>query len=522
VASHDYAQISTVLHRLEQLSQLVFNPVHLAEVITGVISATADPPPGKPKELMQLAAAYRKAAMDTIPMVTDISSLSTDKLPEVWKGDVAVTATEVISSTSDLVGAIDPAFVNAAVAIEAYAGTLEGLQKKHGDLYQRLHDAMHSIGHVDIGGIDLPFPDLVDLAKWCAAVYSLITGCVGVYNDCLNAADELVGQLADVRTQARTAAPVRKGMPAYEAVVLADLGFDGAKGTFGYAVLSQAQLAGLPDLLSKLSPADRATLGAALAKAGSPLEEAYLLKALAAGHNVAEINGFAGLIRDKPDYWLTSHLALFDPGAPDTDADGHVVYTDASGTTTPIHQMDSTSCGATAIVVARAMNDPLYTLGLTTDGKGNDLTSTDFAKRLAAEEAAAHNATNGMWPQAAGTTPFGETAGMNAQSGTFGANYTTRMVDDTDPRSAGPALRDAITAVDAGHPVPVMLTPTPSQIAHGGEFHWVTLISHQNGQLTFYNPGGSIITIPESDFLNGQMQSLDHGATHVNAISVPG
>lgn len=516
MASHDFAQISTIIHRLDQLSRLVTDPVHLLEVIGGVISATVDPPPGDPTKIRELAGAYRKAGLSAAPMPTDIRQFATDRLPAVWSGDVAATAATVIGSTADLVGAVDPTFDNAATALETYASTLEGLQKRHGELYQRLHNAMHSIEHVDISGIDLPFFDPLALVKWCEAVYSLITGCVGVYNDCLDAADMLIGQMADVQYKARTAEPARKGMSAYEAVVLSDLGFDD-----GYSLLSASQLATLPALMSKLSPADRAALDAALAKADSPLEEGYILKALAAGHNITQITGFAGLIRGKDTGWLTSHLALFDPGNPVTDNKGKLVYTDDNFKTAPIQQMDPTSCGSTAIVVARAMNDPMYALGLTTDGKGNDLSSADFTNRLAAEEKATHAATNSFWPQKFGTTPWGETAGMNAQSSVFGANYSTRWVDDTDPRSAGPALRDAVTAVDAGHPVPVMLTPTASQAMHGGHLHWITLIGHKNGQLTLYAPGGAIHTIPESDFLNGHMQDTGSGATHVDAVSLP-
>jgi hypothetical protein len=510
MSSSDYAQISTLIHRLDQLIGLC-NPVHLVEAIAGAISAAAHPPPGDPDELRSLAAAFRKAGGDTVPVATDVMKVAKQKLPDVWNSDVAATASTVVSDTGDLIGVTNTAFGTAASALDGYAAKLESLRKRHGQLYQQLHETMHKIGHVHIFGVDLPIPDPADIAKWCEAVAKLIHGCVGVYNEALDAADTFVGQMADVTAKARAAQPVKAGMSPADAVVLADIGMDGTTPGDGNAVLSTAQLTRLAGLMNELSPANRAKLDAALAKAGTPLEEAYILKALAAGHSVADVTSFADQIRGKDASWLKKHLALnVDPNIP-----GSVDY-DGS----PVQQLDPTACGSTAIVMARVMNDPMYGLGLTTDGHGHDLSAADFAKRFEAEQKGTHHATNSTWPEALGTTPWGETGGMN--NAVPGNDYHTVWVDDTDGRSAHPALRDAVQAVDAGHTVPVMLAPTPHQMLNGGEFHYVLMVGHHDGMITVYDPSGAVKEVPESDFYNGRMNDIDSGATHVNSVSLPG
>lgn len=510
MSSSDYAQISTLIHRLDQLSRLC-DPVHLVEVITGTISAVAHPPPGDPGELHALAAAFRKAATDTVPIATDVHKVASHKLPDVWKSDVAAMASTVVNDTGDLIGVTNTAFLTAASALDTYAAKLQNLKERHGRLYQQLHEAMHAIGHIKILGFDLPIPDLTDLIAWCEAVTELIKGCVAVYNDALDAADTLVGQFADVKNMARTAQPVKAGMSPADAVVLADIGMDGTTPGHGNAVLSSAQLARLATLMKDLPPADRAKLHALLAKAKSPLEEAYILKALVAGHSVADVTPFADRIRGKDASWLKQHLALnVDPNSP-----GDVYYDG-----TPVKQMDPTACGSTAIVMAHVMNDPMYGLSLTTDAKGNDLQADDFAKQFAAAQKSTHDATNSVWPEAAGTSPWGETGGMN--HAVPGNDYHTVWVDDTDGRSAHPALRDAVSAVDAGHTVPVMLAPTTHQMLHGGEFHYVLMVGHHDGMITVYDPGGSVTEVPESDFYNGRMNDVDPGAMHVNSVALPG
>ncbi len=101
---------------------------------------------------------------------------------------------------------------------------------------------------------------------------------------------------------------------------------------------------------------------------------------------------------------------------------------------------------------------------------------------------------------------------LNGHRGEFGTTYDWHIVDDTDASSVGPALTNAVSAVDAGYPVPVL-------IGDGIPRHYVLLIGHDNGMLTFYNPSGSFEQISEADFLNGNVSDL--GYQHVQGVITP-
>jgi hypothetical protein len=96
-------------------------------------------------------------------------------------------------------------------------------------------------------------------------------------------------------------------------------------------------------------------------------------------------------------------------------------------------------------------------------------------------------------------------------------------VDDTDGRSVHPALRDAVSAVDAGHPVPVMLGPSPHQMVQAEEFHYLLMVGHHNGVISVYDPlVGAVGEVPESHFYNGRLDDMGPHAAHVNSVSLPG
>jgi hypothetical protein len=87
------------------------------------------------------------------------------------------------------------------------------------------------------------------------------------------------------------------------------------------------------------------------AAAQSPQEKEYLLKALAAGHNIKEIADFAKEIRGKSPEWMHNNLRLTG------DADG------APG----LKQQWSMSCGPTTTQVIHGELDPIYALSVRKD-----------------------------------------------------------------------------------------------------------------------------------------------------------
>jgi hypothetical protein len=497
-----YDQISTIIHRLEQLAELL-DPVSLVEAIVQVISEVSDPLPGNVDGLKALAQAFAAAGRDSSLVGGELRTMARHALPEVWQGDAELTASGAVRDTSDLVGLAGPAFGAVVSAIDAYADTLSQLDRRRSDLVQQLSQASRNSPHLDFFGSGIPLDPLA-WAGWVDSAIGLTFGLIDVYNAFQNAAYILAGQFADAASKAAPGAAFDAGMTVTDAVVF------GTATVNGSSLLGAAQLTRLAQLMTGMSAADRARLDAILRAAKSPAEQAYIVKALAAGNSLSQVVAFAGQIRGKSGTWLISHLSL-------AGTAGMLSYDG-----TALVQSTGNNCGSAAIVAARVLTDPMFAHSLTTGANGQDLSGAQFTARVAAVEAQTHDATNTLWPQSLGTTPWAMAAEMNSGAG-GGAGYGVDWVDDTDPLSAHSALQQAISAVDAGYPVPVLLAPTLGGLAHGTPLHYELITAHSGGQLSIYDPeGGTITQVPDSDFLNGSMQAVDSAAPHVNAVIVPG
>lgn len=177
----------------------------------------------------------------------------------------------------------------------------------------------------------------------------------------------------------------------------------------------------------------------------------------------------------------------------------------------PLAQVDGTTCGATVVLVTRAIVDPIYLWWLT---RGHE---AQVAARLAAEQRRIHAYANQVWPRRLGITPWGMVAALNGRVAPPGVRYGWRMVDDTDPASVGAVLRDAVAALEAGQVVPVL-------VGNSYPRHWVLLTGlrrrdGQVGELVFYNPSGSVVRVPVTDFVQGRSSGL--GFPHAQAMVVP-
>jgi hypothetical protein len=254
-----------------------------------------------------------------------------------------------------------------------------------------------------------------------------------------------------------------------------------------------------------VSVTDRARMDAALAAAAGPEQRAYIGQAIAAGHSANEVVRFAEAIRGRKPGWLRVHLSLIDPSGT-----GVVSYQGSE-----VRQIDDTTCGSTSLLVARAMTDPLYDLYLTT-GDSTDLdaaTPAQFQARVTAEEQRIHDATNVVWPKSFGTSPWGVRDELNRYAGATRTRYDTRLYVGISGGGINPALRDAITAVDSGQPVPVLIGDL---LPH----HYVLMVGHRGSEMLFYDPGyAEVVVASEQAFLRGDLSTL--GYRHVMAVVTP-
>ena len=506
MTSTDYLQLSTIAHRLanaaEDLARLA-NPMTAAFEVADAVASVYDLIDGRidgnVDEINAYAAAFDAMSSNLTTVYAELMSINVT-VPKVWTGVAASDAVAALTATEQLIDDGRAVMTEAAAHIESYAQALPGLRDDLAASQRQFHKGWHEITSGLAQSIVDEFLPWTHGGGLVDAIENMVSGLDGasrVYARWAGAVDTLERAFADVAGKARAQAAADGGLDTFTSVRLANTALDPYGVATDDGILSTAQLTRAGVTLASLTPGDRATMDALLANARSDVERAYLLKALIAGHSVAEVSAFDQAIRQHTDDWLRSHLNLVDPnnvGPATLDSQA-------------IAQQDETTCGSMSIIVARATNDPIYAFSLSADPRGRSLTDM-----LTIEEQRVHDETNTIWPQALGTTPWGVTDVLNSNRGDIGATYDWHLVDDTDAGSVGNALTNAVAAVDSGYPVPVL-------IGDGIPRHYVLLIGHDDGMLTFYNPSGAIEKISEADFLHGDVSAL--GYRHVQAVITP-
>ncbi|MGV9303797.1 WXG100-like domain-containing protein [Nonomuraea sp. NPDC003727] len=511
MTSDDYLQATTAINRLKQVGTFlatVSNPaLMIGEIVSSIytLASIFRDVPGDPDGIDDLGKAFRNMATTLNTANTDIDHTKSS-VPSVWTGDTATEALAALKATDDLLQQATPAMRKAATLLEEYADEVRRLKRELGHHRQHLAEAVGQLNSTldilrNIWDTVWPFDHDGGIIDEIRKAIRAIDGAIEVFEQLQTASDTLRRGLRDVQGKARAGAVRSHHVDAFDAVLLANAGIAGTTGEED-GILSTAQLARAASKMDALSEAERARMQQLLESAGSEAERAYLMKALAAGHSVDDIGNFARAIHGKSETWLREHLSLVNPGS-----SGTVLVNGVE-----LEQQNQTTCGSTSIMVARAMNDPLYALGLTTDEKGNSLSGTDLREKFANEQNRIHDATNTLWPQSLGTSPWGLSDEMNKHADSFGTDYDWRIVDDTSAGSVNPALNDAVGAVDAGHTVPVL-------IGDSYPAHYVLLVGHQGNDLIFYDPSGQMVRVSEDDFRNGNVSAL--GYKHVQGVVAP-
>jgi hypothetical protein len=252
-------------------------------------------------------------------------------------------------------------------------------------------------------------------------------------------------------------------------------------------------------------PADQRTQLDDLLAAAKPATEEYLAEAFAAGHTVAEVADFGAVIAGRTARWLHSRLRPVDPGRT-----GPVEFGGNS-----ISQYDDTTCGSATILAARALIDPIYALRLTTGGRPGtaEESGNRFEERLRTEEQRIHDESDLLWPQRAGTSPWGISSLLNTGPADLAAHYRWTAVAPAIPSHIDSVIRRALAAVDRGYPVPLLIGDLIPR-------HYVLLLRHDAGGASFYEPtAGKIVAVPAEDLRRRDFGAV--GYAHLHGAILP-
>jgi hypothetical protein len=224
----------------------------------------------------------------------------------------------------------------------------------------------------------------------------------------------------------------------------------------GPEVITEHQAKRVPDAVEKLSNKDFVTLRLALWLAGTPKQKAYIVKALAAGRKMADIDKFSDAIRYKNDKWLAEHL--------------NVVEEDPGAKVGPgIRQQWEMSCGPTTVQLLHGQTDPIYALELSSGGDIKTVGGNAAAKKEQGKLLKGH----GSNPTELGTAGSGAwvEADYNALKKATGITYKwtpVKAVDPTNPSDG--AVAKALEKIKGWLKeriyIPIVIGGKPDDTAH--------------------------------------------------------
>jgi hypothetical protein len=465
-------------------------------------------PPGQPTTIASTSDAVRRASIDIDRALGVVQKLRRAKLPEAWSGEAHIAADTALAALERELDRACETFFEARSAFADHAeclseaqqtdkrgvGPLEAARDKlsgHTGWLNYDGDAVTAAHHLAMSGID-------DRSK--AADQA---------RDAAERADKLLRDLAGA---ARLSHLSGSSMDPVSELAIADAG---GRGGADELILTPIMADRAREAIDRLSPQDRQRLDTLLAQAKSPDEQAYILKALAAGYPMDKVAEFDRLIHDHGDdpRWLHDRLAPMDVTDASDDQRGARASTTSHGRQWT--QGQHPTCVASSNVMARSQVDPLYALQLTTGGHPGDPAYDNpdaFSQRLRDEQQRVYD-DGRNWAQ----DLFGKDGMNSGQSESIandniaprtGVEYDNQDMDNADERRE--ALRQAEQAVDQGIPVPFA-----SRNDDGG--HEMLIVGHDGDMIQIYNPWGYTVWVNEDDFINGHMNAVQQGVPETPA-----
>jgi hypothetical protein len=440
----------------------------------------------------------RRAAGEVEQAGDDLDRLRRDRLPQVRTGEVAEVAQRRMAATAARAQ-------RAGEVLRRAAAGLDELSDGLGQARQRFSRARDQLAGTRAVANQAGVSAVGDYRRQCADRIDEMAAAYAHHEEvCARAA----GLLRDCAGQATASGLDTTVLTSTQRLQLA-----GAADAMG-AVLTASDSTRAAARLEEMSPPQRAEFQDLLDAAGSGLERAWITKALAVGHGVAALTGFAEAIRGRDQSWLQDRLRPLDPDRFDSPRRGGPNFNTWMGA--DLRQAAANTCGSLSLLVARAIHDPVYALELAAED--------GMPERLAAEEQRILDETNQWrgrlgWPEGLGTWPAGAASYLSEHTGV--AHEVTWDLTGSGPQQTMDNVADAVAGASAGN---------PSLLLIGDAYpdHYVMVIGHDdNGDVLVYNSWGNVATVPAAQLhrepfeLSSAAWSSDVQARRIYAVISP-
>lgn len=482
-----------------------------AALLAGVIEeglATPEPE-GEPDYIDDKASDYTKAARGVETAHGDIRAVATAGLPGTWVGHAGSKASEVTGSAAYTADEMSQRFRSAGRELRLLATGIREAKAEHGAGVQALHSASHQLGEPSV----VTSPDDIEKARGTAqsGLRQLRAAVVRAED----AGETAARELRKMTSEARAGRLDSRHLSAADRVVMAGAAaYGGARDENEILTATDLQRSGA--YLDRMGAADRSQVDTMLDDAKSPQERAYVMKAVATGHNVAEVRRFRDQIHaygDNPR-WLQQHLTPMVNRPGDSRRSGNQSATVRFGPRA--WEQKGNTCVAMSTVTAHAQTDPTYALTLTTGGHPGDPAQDNpdaFEHRMRDEERRVYDIREDTGEDEGMTDDESEVIADSEIGSHTGSDYADRELDDSDDRED--ALPDIRRSVDSGKPVPV-------SVRGDDEGHQMMIIGEDGGRLQLYNPWGFTTWVDEDDFVRGDIAgAADSRVPEPTSVRVP-
>ncbi|MGW7055710.1 peptidoglycan-binding protein [Streptomyces sp. NPDC054887] len=503
----------------------------LIEAIRNALNVSA--PVGSPSTLDDIAKRYAKQADAAKDVQDRVEQVALTGLPDAWVGSTGARAQEVVSAAARAAAQMDEAIRGARRALILLSDALTTAQSEDKGGREQLREALGMLG-----GEDGFFDDMVEKdaeeaerlrARSIASAGATTMHAAAEKAD--DAAREAARDLNKFAAEARAGRMKTDNISAADRLVLADIAGTGGPAEMN-ELLTANDLERSGRAMERMNAEDQAKFEQMLTEAKSPQERAYLVKALAAGHDLNEVSEFRDKIHGKDPDWLQRHLTPVTTAGDSMKNEGLNPVSGANNNT-DTHRFngenwsqEGSTCVPSTVVTGRAMVDPLYALELTGGPSGQEDDPAAFRERLHDEQLRLHEDGDGSnaYDFPFGSTPTGmdeegkTTITNNEMSPHTGSEYNYQETASADARRE--VLADVEKSVAEGKPVPITVAGKEENGDYVG--HSMMIVGQEGDMLQVYNPWGTTTWISEDDFINGNMQKAsDNRMPNATGVHLP-